>query len=91
MRAAHVTKQYASTIASVFLIDLEGTVEGDNFAKGAEVEFFVNGTQNPGGIHVKKVKVLGPKKLKATIDVDADATVDDFDIQIMSRSAARIP
>jgi hypothetical protein len=65
--------------------DLDVEITGDNFAKGAAVDFFVTGTTNPGGIHVKQVKVLGPKKLKATIDVDAGATVDDFDIQVMSR------
>ena len=66
--------------------DLEVEIIGDNFGKDSEVDFFVTGTTNPGGITVKgKPKVLGPKKLKVRIDVDAAATVDDFDIQVMSR------
>ena len=32
-------------------------------------------TENPGGIHVKNVKRQGPKNLKVTIDVDADAVI----------------
>jgi hypothetical protein len=66
-------------------IDLEVPITGDNFDKDAEVRFLVTGTENEGGIHVKKVKSLGPGKLKATVDVDADAVVDDFDIEVMSR------
>ncbi|MGB5162449.1 MAG: hypothetical protein WBO69_04760 [Thermoanaerobaculia bacterium] len=66
-------------------LDLEVTVTGDNFGKDSVVEFLVTGTENPGGIEVKKVKSLGPQKLKVTVDVEADAVVDDFDIRVMSR------
>ena len=66
-------------------LDLEVTVTGDNFGKDSVVEFLVTGTENPGGIKVKKVKSLGPQKLKVTVDVEADAVVDDFDIRVMSR------
>ncbi len=65
--------------------DLVVKVHGDNFGSDSEVDFFVTGTDEPGGIHVKKVKRQGPKTLKVTIDVAAGATVDDFDIQVRSR------
>jgi hypothetical protein len=65
--------------------DLDVMVSGDNFGTDSTVDFFVTGTTNPGGIHVKNVKRQGPKTLKVTIDVDADAVLDDFDIQVMSR------
>ncbi len=66
-------------------LDLEVTVTGDNFGKDSEVKFLVTGTTEEGGIRVKNVKSLGPQKLKVTVDVDADAVVDDFDIEVMSR------
>ncbi len=65
--------------------DLEVTVTGDNFSKDSEVRFLRTGTEDPGGIHVKNVKAQGPKTLKVLIDVSAEATVDDFDIEVMSR------
>jgi hypothetical protein len=65
--------------------DLDVMVTGDNFGADSVVDFLLSETGTPGGIHVKKVKRQGPKNLKVTIDVDADAVVDDFDIQVMSR------
>ena len=65
--------------------DLVVTVGGDNFGSDSAVDFFVTGTGDSGGIHVKKVKRQGPKTLKVTIDVDSEATVDGFDIQVQSR------
>jgi hypothetical protein len=66
-------------------LDLDVMVGGDNFGTDSTVRFLVTGSQNPGGIHVKNVKRQGPKTLKVTIDIDADAVVDDFDIEVMSR------
>ena len=65
--------------------DLEVTVTGDNFGKDSVVKFLVTGTEEEGGIKVKNVKSLGPQKLKVTVDVEAGAVVDDFDIEVMSR------
>lgn len=63
-------------------VDLEVEISGNGFDNSAAVQFLVTGTTNPGGITVTNVKVRGPKKLFATINVDEGATVDEFDIEV---------
>ena len=61
---------------------LNVAISGSGFDSSAQVEFLVTGTTNPGGVVVKNVKVTGPKKLIATIDVAETAAIDKFDIQV---------
>lgn len=63
-------------------VSLDVVVTGQGFANGAVVSFLLAGTENPGGIQVNNVKVRGPKKLVANINVDPDAIVSDFDIEV---------
>lgn len=63
-------------------VSLDVTVSGSGFDSSAAVAFLVTGTTNPGGITVKNVKVTGPKKLTATIDVADAAVIADFDIAV---------
>ena len=63
-------------------VALDVEIAGSGFDSSAQVEFLVTGSENPGGITVKKVVVRGSKKLIATIDVADDASVADFDIQV---------
>jgi hypothetical protein len=63
-------------------LSLDVTVAGSGFDSSAQVEFLVTGTTNSGGITVRKVKVTGPKKLIATIDVADSAVIDKFDVQV---------
>ena len=70
-------------------IDLDVEISGDGFDKSSVVEFFPTGTSDPGGIKVKKVKVRGSKKIIATIDVDSEAAVGNFDIEISLSSGRR--
>ena len=63
-------------------VSLDVVVSGSGFDSSAAVSFFVTGTTNPGGITVKNVKVTGPKKLVATIDVADAAAIANFDIQV---------
>ncbi len=60
------------------------SISGNGFDKGAKVAFYVTGTVDPGGIAVGRVTFRGPKRLEATIDVAAEATVADFDIEVTS-------
>jgi hypothetical protein len=62
--------------------ELDVEVSGSGFDNSAAVDFFVTGTTNPGGITVKKIKVRGSKKIIATIAIDAEAVVSDFDIEV---------
>ena len=61
---------------------LEVTIGGSGFDNSAAVKFLVTGTTNPGGVVVKKVVVVNAKKLVATIDVQGDAVVGQFDIEV---------
>jgi hypothetical protein len=70
-------------------VDLDVEISGGGFDKSSVVEFFLTGTSKSGGINVKKVKVRGSKKIIATIDVDSEAVVDDFDIEISLSSGRR--
>lgn len=63
-------------------LSLDVTVSGSGFDSSASVAFLVTGTTNPGGITVKNVKITGPKKLIATIDVADAAAIASFDIQV---------
>ena len=63
-------------------LSLDVTVAGNGFDSSAQVSFLVTGTINPGGIVVRKVKVTGPKKLIATIDIADTATVSKFDVEV---------
>ena len=67
-------------------LGLDVEIAGKGFDKSAAVNFFVTGTPNPGGITVKKVKFLNPKKLVVTIDVASNAEIDFFDIEVRSLS-----
>ena len=70
------------TSATQGTLSLDVTVSGSGFDSSAAVSFLVTGTTNPGGITVKNVKVTGPKKLVATIDVAEAAAIANFDIQV---------
>ena len=63
--------------------DLDVEISGSGFDNSAAVVFLVAGTENLGAITVKKVKVRGPKKIIATIDIsDIMETTIDFDIKV---------
>ena len=63
-------------------LDLNIEIAGEGFDNTAEVTFLVTGTEDTGGIVVKKVKVRGSKKIIATIDIEDAALVKDFDIAV---------
>jgi hypothetical protein len=63
-------------------LSLDVAVAGNGFDSSAAVDFLVTGTTNPGGITVRNVSVVSPKKLVATIDVADIAVVASFDIQV---------
>jgi len=83
--AAHAQVQVTSAnppSAPQGTLSLDVTISGSGFDSSAQVEFLVTGTTNPGGITVRKVKVTGPKKLIATVDVTDTAVIANFDIQV---------
>jgi hypothetical protein len=63
-------------------VNLDVTITGSGFAKGARAAFLVTGTENPGGIIVNRTTFVNSKQLIANIDVAVDAVVSRFDIKV---------
>lgn len=68
---------------------LDVEISGSGFDSSAQVEFLVTGTEDPGGITVTNIRVRGPKKIIATIDVAETADVGSFDIEVSLISNGR--
>jgi hypothetical protein len=66
-------------------VNLDVTIHGNGFAKGAKAAFLVTGSENPGGIIVNRTSYVNPTKLIANIDVAVDAVVGGFDIEVASK------
>ena len=63
-------------------INLDVTITGNGFKKGAQAQWFVSGTTNPGGVTVNSTTFKGSTQLTANITVAADAVVSGFDIAV---------
>jgi len=63
-------------------INLNVTVGGSGFKKGANAKWFVTGTTNPGGVTVNSTAFNNNSQLTANITVAADATIANFDIVV---------
>jgi hypothetical protein len=63
-------------------VNLDVTINGSGFGKGARAAFLVTGTENPGGVIVNRTTFVNSKKLIANIDVAVDAVVSGFDIKV---------
>jgi hypothetical protein len=64
--------------------NLDVTINGSGFKKGATANWFVTGTTNPGGVTVNSTSVRSSSQLIANITVAADATISGFDVQVAS-------
>ncbi len=64
-------------------------VRGRGFDRDSWVDFFETDSTKPGGITVTNVVFRGSRKLEVTIDVAAEATVGDFDIEVSSSNGRR--
>jgi hypothetical protein len=84
-------KVTAATPASAYqgTISLDVVVTGAGFDNSAQVQYFVAGTTNPGGITVKKVVFRNSKELVTTIDVADTADLASFDIQVTLSSGRK--
>jgi hypothetical protein len=67
-------------------VNLNVTIKGKGFKKGAAAKWFVTGTTNPGGITVNSTAFVSASELLADITIDEDAVIDRFDIEVMLTS-----
>jgi FG-GAP repeat protein len=65
-------------------INLNVTIAGSGFKKGATAQWFVTGTTNPGGVTVNSTTFNSSSKLTANITVSDTATIANFDVQVTS-------
>ncbi len=65
-------------------VNLNVTVRGSGFRKGAQSKFFVTGTQDPGGIGVNQTTFVSSTELVANIDIADAALISKFDIEVLS-------
>jgi len=63
-------------------VDLNVTIAGSGFKKGAKAQWFLTGTTNPGGVTVNSTTFGGSSSLTANITVAADAAIANFDILV---------
>ncbi len=63
-------------------MNLNVTVGGSGFKKGAKAQWFVSGTTNPGGVTVNSTTVNSSNQLTANITVASDGNTGNFDIQV---------
>ena len=62
--------------------NLNVTISGSGFKKGAAAQWFVTGTTNPGGVTVNSTAFNGSTQLTANITVASDAVISGFDIVV---------
>lgn len=70
-------------------IDLDVTINGRGFDQGSVADFLVTGTENPGGVVVKSTTFVSAKKLVVRIDVDEQAVISLYDIQVTTSRGRR--
>lgn len=63
-------------------INLDITVSGSGFKSGAQAQWFVTGTTNPGGVTVNSTAFVNSSQLTANITVSSTATISGYDIQV---------
>jgi hypothetical protein len=63
-------------------LNLNVTVSGNGFKKGATAKWFISGTTNPGGVTVNSTAFVNSNTLAANITVSSTANVGGFDIAV---------
>jgi hypothetical protein len=62
--------------------NLNVTISGNGFKKGATAKWFVTGTTNPGGVTVNSTTFQSSTQLTANITVASNAVISGFDIVV---------
>jgi hypothetical protein len=65
-------------------VNLNVTIRGSGFKKGAQANFFITGTGDPGGIGVNQTTFVTSTELVANIDIADTAVISKFDIEVLS-------
>jgi len=68
--------------ASQGTTNLNVTVKGNGFKKGAKAQWFITGTTNPGGVTVNSTTFNGSSSLTANISIASGATISGYDVAV---------
>jgi len=66
-------------------VNLDVTIHGNGFARGAVAKFLITRKGGSGGIVVNRTTFKGSKKLIANIDIEENAEVGGFDIEVTTK------
>src|SRR5438270_6449192 len=62
--------------------NLNVTISGSGFKKGANAQWFVTGTTNPGGVTVNSTAFNGSNTLTANITIATGAVISGYDVVV---------
>jgi hypothetical protein len=65
-------------------VNLNVTISGSGFKRGAVAHWYVTGTTDPGGVIVNSTTVNGSSKITANITVALDAVTSGFDVVVQN-------
>lgn len=65
-------------------VNLNVTISGSGFKKGATAAWYVTGTTNPGGVTVNSTTFNGSSSLTANITVATNAVTSGFDVVVQN-------
>src|SRR5262249_7086049 len=85
--AASAQVQVTSTSPSAApqgTVNLDVTINGSGFKKGATAKWFVTGTTNPGGVTVNSTSYRSSSQLISNITVTDGAMIGGFDVLVYS-------
>ncbi len=63
-------------------VNLDVTIKGNNFKRGAASRFFVTGTSDSGGVTVNHTTFVSRTELRANVTIGDGAILSKFDIQV---------
>jgi hypothetical protein len=69
-------------------VNLNVTISGSGFKRGAKTQFFLSGTTNPGDVVVNSTTFTSSSQVVATINVSSTATDASYDIQVQNANGS---
>ena len=64
--------------------NLNVTISGSGFKRGAKAQWFITGTTNPGGVTVNSTAFNGSSSVTANITIASGATISGYDVLVMN-------
>jgi hypothetical protein len=69
-------------------VNLNVTISGSGFKRGAKAQFFLSGTPNPGDVVVNSTTFTSSSQVVATVNVSSSAADASYDIQVQNANGS---